>query len=213
MKREKICSEVIMIAGKNYICKVINDSGKDCNKIVMKGVNLVKKTLDPVIATKLKNEALEFIFKEDFNGLNQWLREYRKEFGKLPLNILGSSTGISVPLEKYINNKGEPIKGTPRHIKGCIAYNNLIEKYNITQLPKIKEGNKVNVIYMKPEFGSNVFCFIEDFPDYIDEFKELKKYVDYDMMWEKLILMNLNQILSVMGRTLIESEINSFSLF
>ena len=213
MKRELICESALWVAGKNYICDVINDEGKEVRKYKMKGVNLVKKTTNPIIADKIKDEALKFIFDNDIEGLNEWLINYKKEFKKLPLSVLASAIGMKAEINQYLSGKGEPIKGTPRHVKGAIKYNNILKDSNIKNLPKISTGGKVNVIYMKPEFGENCLAFVEDYPHHIEIFQEISKMVDYDTLFEKQVIANLNQLLKPLGRRITDVSMNNNSLF
>lgn len=209
MKRELIASDGIWVAGKNYVLKVIDDSGKKVNKIKLKGVNLVKATTNPIISDKIKDEALDFIFKDDIRGLYSWLRKYKKEFKKLPLDILGISIGMKSDINKYLKD-GKVQKGTPIHVRGAIEYNNLIERENIDYLPPITEGTKIKYISTKPKIiGSHVFSWIEPFPEHEESFNDIRRGIDWEKIWRKTVLDNINQLLEPIGEKINDLSTNN----
>jgi DNA polymerase elongation subunit (family B) len=76
-------------------------------------------------------------------------------------------------------------KGTPCHVKAAIAYNLLLEKYNLqSKYEKINSGQKIKYFYaVKNAHNLDAVAFVAEYPN---EFRDLIK-IDYDKMFEKIV--------------------------
>ena len=118
---------------------------------------------------------------------------------------------MKASVDEYIEN-GKPKKACPIHVRGAIEYNKLIDNNDIKSLAKIDQGSKIKYLYMNENlFSSHVFPWLEPYPIHIDEFKKIAKYVDYEKMWEKNVMANINQILDALGIKI--QDLNSRNLF
>jgi hypothetical protein len=89
-------------------------------------------------------------------------------------------------------------KGTPIHVKGAILYNTNLKKYNIDKkYPAIQEGEKIKFTYLRlpNPFRDTVVSYPAQLPD---EFG-LRKFIDYDMQFDKAFLEPIKVILDCIG--------------
>jgi DNA polymerase elongation subunit (family B) len=84
------------------------------------------------------------------------------------------------------------------HVRGALLYNFYLEKMGLDKrYEKIKEGDKIKFIYLKEPntIGENCIAFNTVIPPELD----LKKFADYETMFDKSFLEPMNTILNGIG--------------
>jgi len=77
-------------------------------------------------------------------------------------------------------------KGTPCHVKAALAYNLLLDRYNLeTKYEKISSGQKIKYFYArKNKHNLDAIGFTAEYPK---EFESIIQ-IDYDKMFEKIVV-------------------------
>lgn len=202
-KREKIISDMIVIAKKRYIVFVIDEKGHKLDKpeISSTGVEIVR-TDTPKFCRKKIEETVEKIINSNKDETIEFMKKIHKEFRNSEIGDIANPTGISdykkyaKSMEFYEKNGLQYPKGCPIHVRAAINYNYLIDKYKL-KLQKVSNGTKMRYIYVSEqnEINSNVIGFIGNYPD---KFKEIFK-VDYKIQWEKTFQNVIQRIFEAIG--------------
>ena len=140
------------------------------------------------------------------NDLQQFIKQYRKEFKKLPFEEVAFPRSVRGLLPKDVYTGGvltqksyntgtlSFLKGTPIHVKGALIYNHLlrIKQLGANYVP-IGEGEKIKFCYIldSSPLPTNVIATPGKLP------KELgmDKYLDYDTQFDKAFLEPLRTIM------------------
>lgn len=197
MKREVIADRAIWTAKKRYIMNVHNSEGVQYAKpkIKMKGIEAVKSS-----TPKICREAMKNLFAVIISGNQKQTQDaiatFRKEFEQLSPEQIGLPRGVT-NVRKYSDRKSIYTKGTPLHVRGCLMHNWMLDQVNCKSVPKIKNGEKIKYIFLRPQNPTreNCIAFVGKLPT---EFK-LESYIDYDMQFQKAFLEPIQLILDAIG--------------
>lgn len=210
MKREAIADRGLFRAKKNYILQLYDNEGIQYNppKLKMMGIETAKSSTPPIVREYLE-KAIKILLNDTEDHLHSFVDDFMKIFNNAPIKDISFPRGVT-NITKWIDNNNNPKKGTPIHVKGCIQYNNLLKKYNLTSTePLIKNGDKIKFIYLKKRnpIQSNVIAFFDNLPK---EFK-LERYIDKQMQYEKTFLEPLKSLTDIIKwNTTKTISINSF---
>jgi len=192
-KREKIISQMMVVAKKHYATEVLDKEGTvyQIPKLEVTGIEIVKTSTPLFVRNKLKT-FLKNIFTNNGNNsvkelMLEDLRTIRKEFEKAPIDQIAKPCGLT-DYDKY-GKSGEYYKQhgisypkkCPPHHKAAINYNYLIVVKGLKLLP-ISNGTKMKFIAVKKnnKFGFDRIAFINKWPEEFSEWFE----IDYNSQWE-----------------------------
>jgi DNA polymerase elongation subunit (family B) len=199
MKREGLCDKAIWTAKKRYILSVWNNEGVQYEKPKKKvmGLEMVKSSTPSSCREKLR-EAVDVIFDKDESTIQQFIKDFRKEFETLPLSDISFPRGLN-GLVKYADKRSIYGSGTPIHVRGALVYNHFLNTNGLaTKYPLINNGEKLKFVFLKEPntIQSNVISFPQGG---IPEEFALSKYIDYNTQFEKAFLDPLKIILDSIG--------------
>jgi len=199
MKRELLCDIGIWTAKKRYILNVWNKEGVAYAKpkVKISGLEAIKSSTPAACRAKIK-EGLNIILNKTEDEMIAFIKDFREEFKKLPVNEIAFPRGVN-GLEKYAG-EGDAIFGkkTPIHVRGSLVHNYFLKQFGAEKdYPPIKEGEKVKYLYLKEPnpLSSNIIAFSEILPA---EF-EVDDYIDYEVQYEKAFVVPLKIILDAIG--------------
>ena len=211
MKREVIANKGIWVAKKRYILNLFDEEGVRYKqpKLKVMGVEAIKSSTPEICRGKIK-EAISIIMNKSEEDLIKFVSTFKEEFKKL------SPEEVSFPrtcnnVLRYTDNSNIYKKGTPIHVKGALIYNYFLHKHKLEyKYPVIKDGDKIKFLMLKlpNTFKDQVISFSTRIPH---EFN-IKRYVDYDLQFEKTFTDPLRFILESIGWQL-EKEATLESFF
>lgn len=197
MKREVLADKAIWVAKKRYVLNVHNSEGVQYAKpkIKVMGLEMVKSSTPAVVRKKLK-DALEVILHEDQASLQNFVKEFKKEFTSLSVMDVAFPRSVS-SLKEY---SGTPIykKGSPIQVRGALLFNHYLKMQGLTRKYElITSGDKIKFVYLKTpnSINENVIAFNSALPK---EFG-LDDYIDYDLQFEKVFLDALQIVIEPLG--------------
>jgi len=191
-KREKIISQMMVVAKKHYATEVLDKEGTvyENPKVGVTGIEIVK-TSTPIFVRKKLKVYLDDIFAnkgdvEYKESMLDDLRTIRKEFEKASIDDIATPRGLTdydkygKSGEYYIQHGISYPKKCPPHHKAAINYNYLIAAKGLKLLP-ISNGTKMKFVAVKKtnRFGFDRIAFINKWPDEFDEWFE----IDYHSQW------------------------------
>ena len=211
MKREVIANKGIWVAKKRYILNLFDEEGVryEQPKLKVMGVEAIKSSTPEICRGKIK-EAISIIMNKSEEDLIKFVSTFKEEFKKL------SPEEVSFPrtcnnVLRYTDNSNIYKKGTPIHVKGALIYNYFLHKQKLEyKYPVIKDGDKIKFLMLKlpNTFKDQVISFSTRIPY---EFN-IKRYVDYDLQFQKTFTDPLRFILESIGWQL-EKEATLESFF
>lgn len=199
LKREVITIGAIFIQKKKYALYVIDMEGITLEKpeLKVKGIEIVRSSTPGYCRTKLK-EVVEHIFIEgSLIKTTDRVKEIKKEFKKQEVSDVAFPRGIN-DLDKYIDKNGNAMKGCPIHVRAASIYNKLIVYHKLeNKYDKIRDGDKIKFIYLNDNnpLKENIIGFKDELPKEFD----YKKYVDWDLQFDKSFLSPIENIAKAMG--------------
>lgn len=191
MKREVI-GEAVFVAKKNNVIMAYDNEGIRYATPHMKitGLEAIKSSTPKFFAEQLKFGYGLLFQDEEFKVHNFVDSVYGQVQQLTPDDVSGVSTANNI--ESFMS--GETYKlGTPKHIKGAIAYNKLIAGSDLYK--PIRSGEKVSIIQLKEPnpIRSPVLAYNEKYPaDLLDE-----KYVDKDLDYNKYFIKPYKRVLDI----------------
>lgn len=194
MKREVI-GRAVFVAKKNNVIEVYDNEGirYASPKQKITGLEAIRSSTPKFFQEKLK-QGYKILFQDDESNAHSFVEKVHNETLKLsPDSVAGVSTANNI--ENFLVGDCGYASGTPKHIKGAIAYNYLIR--NSDEYQPIRSGDKVSVIQLKVPnpINSPVLAYNEKFPsDLLDEM-----YVDRELDYQKYFIKPYQRVLSIIN--------------
>lgn len=178
MGREIIAKSGFWTEKKRYACLVLDKEGiyYDEPKLKITGLEIVRSSTPTSIKPFLRNIIKNILEQQD---IIQYVKQCKKEYMQFDVEKLAFPRSANNFEKWVIGNKFQ--KGIPIAVRSALVYNKYIDDNKLEkQFSKIQSGDKLYFLYLKMPNPTqeNVFGFIRKFP------KEMKKYVDKDMMFE-----------------------------
>jgi DNA polymerase I len=198
-KREVIADVGVFLQKKRYILRVLNNKGIKVDKFKFVGVELVRSTTPKKVKKFIEKITKTALLTRSVGNSNNEYRSSYEEFKQLTPEDISLRTSIN-NLEKY--SEGASLykfkDATPSHVKGAIAYNELIKQLKLAdKLEAIYTGQKVRKLYcVKNKYGLDAISYPTELP------KEFGLVVDWDRMFEKLVTQPIERLYEAIGWTL-----------
>lgn len=208
-KQEIVCKSALFIQKKKYGYHVVNNEGVPCDKIDVTGLEIIRSETPSVFREALREMLGMILRNSDDTAIYDKYNEYMKLARSSYPEEVSENKGIK-GLEKYIKD-GDPIKGTPYHVKAAASYHKMLKELEIDEIyPEIEEDTKNKLVYVKPN-PYNVSCIMYD--RWPKEFTDVGVEPDYDRMCEKFLTNKLKMLLEPMNRDHILEQNQAFNLF
>lgn len=181
-KQEVIAKSAEFLSKKHYAMWIIDEEGAPVDKFKSVGLEIVRSDTPSSIKPKLDEMVKSILRGISDKEIREKILEDKREISKVFPEEIAVNIGAS-NIEKYTDDKGNPIKGAPFHIKGILNYRKLLKHLNIEdKYEDITSGNKVKVVYVKNNMlGIDCVSFFKwpkEFDDVIqiDYQKHIEKY-------------------------------------
>ncbi len=189
MDREVLARTGFFIAKKRYALDVQDNEGIRKPKLKIMGIETQRSSTPPLCQKGLK-ESIRLILQDGQDSLQAYVKDYEVEFKKAPYQSI-SFVSSANNMAKYSDEKGNPGKGCPGHVKGALYYNRLAEEHGFD---KINEGDKIAVVFLtRNKHGIDRIAYPSGgrLPDAITY---LIDHVDYNRLYEDKFIKPLNAI-------------------
>ena len=198
IKQEVIAKSGFWVTKKRYGQWIINDGGVQCDKLDVKGLDIVRSNFPPAMRDLMKNVLQMILSNEPKNDIDNIILAFKKSMKTEPIENIALPTGVKSLVQYRARVTGkfgrtkklftETVKGTPVHVKSAIIYNDLLKYHKLNNVETITGGNKIKWIYLKQNpFNIKTVAFKgyedpKEIMDFIDE------YIDYDKLFESALV-------------------------
>ena len=209
-KQEIVCKTALFVKKKKYGFHVVNDEGVPKDKIDVTGLEIIRSETPHAFKIILKKVLGMILKNATDNDIMSFINKSKKSIKNEKAKYISSNISIN-KLGKYIRNDNTPIKGTPYHVKGAANYHKLLNVFDLEhKYPKITEGDKASVMYVKPnKYKVEVISYIQ----WPKEFEEMGIKPDYEKQIDKFFINKIKILLEPMGRENILTQNTGFNLF
>jgi DNA polymerase elongation subunit (family B) len=219
MKRECIALDGLYREIKKNYCLLIYDkkgTRYEKPKMYLKGSQFVSISIPKKCKQKYDEILYKFVGAEHPENvkteITKMIKEFREQFKTFSLSELCQSIAVN-SIEKYVDEKGNPIKGATKQVKAAVAYNKFIKRTGLLKegASLIQSGQKVRLIPLKKghPYGINVdtFAFIDELPKGFDT-----RFIDYEDLFQKNFLKYFTDVLTELKLKWDFSESNNCEL-
>ena len=211
MGREAIADKGVWTAKKRYILNVYDMEGVRYKepKLKIMGLESVKSSTPAPCREKLK-QAIKIIMDGDEKTLNNFIQDFREEFMTLPPEEIAYPRSCN-GLKKFRGSDRLFALGAPKHVKGAILYNHLVDENKLgNKYVSIQEGDKVKFVNLKDNiYQASAFSFMTKIPKELD----ILPMVDYTSQYEDSFLAPLRVITDKMNWILKNDEVGTLEDF
>jgi DNA polymerase elongation subunit (family B) len=193
IKKEYISKAGFWVAKKRYAQWMILKNGIPCDKLDVKGLDVVRSSFPKAFQDFMAKMLKEILMGKTNEEINESLLEFKKSLPNLRINKIAKGGAIK-ELSKYDKGKwrkdsGLAIanfeKGTPAHVKAGITYNRLLKFFECPfKYEPIRDGEKVKWVYLKSNpLGIETLAF-RDYNDPKEIMDFVEQYVDRDGIYK-----------------------------
>jgi hypothetical protein len=196
MKREAISTGII-VAKKRFVFEVFDMEGVRYATPDQKvtGLESQRSSTPKWCRDKLK-DAYKIFFSGDEKTFQAFCKKVESDYMNEELSLLTAASSAN-NLTQYIID-GVPTKGTPYHLKGACAYNNMIQSKKLTgKYQLIKSGDKIKVAALVTPNPTKAECIA--FSDKIPPEFGIEQFVDRHAMFAKFFKEPLQRVADVVG--------------
>ena len=200
MDREVIASTAIWVSKKHYAMVVHDNEGVRYAEPELKivGLDIIKSIIPDFCSSELK-ELVQLLLDDRDGELPNRVDAFEQRFIDAPIEDKAASVGVT-SIGKWVDKNNEPIKRIPIGSRAAHEYNRALVKFGLKDAP-LKDGDKIkyiNITKPNPFNNSHVVGYIGRIPP---EF-ELDKYIDNDVLFNKVFINPLRNIADAVNASL-----------
>jgi len=208
-KQEIVCKSALFITKKKYGYHVVNEEGTPCDNIDVTGMEIIRSETPSAFKDALK-ELLGMVLRNaPDDAIYESYTRHKKSIKYTYPEEISENKGVK-GLGKWLKD-GEPMKGTPYHVKAVAAYHKLLKELDLfDDYPIIEEDTKNKLVYVKYNpFG--IKCVMYD--RWPKEFTDAGVEPDFKVMTEKFLTNKLKMLLEPAKRVHILEQNQAFNAF
>ena len=196
IKQEVISRSAFWVTKKRYGQWIINDGGVPCDKLDVKGLDIVRSNFPSAFKTLMTEVLKDVLSNVDKDIIDKKILDLKTSMKTMDISDIALPTGVkgiqkfTDKSRKKFNSKGmftDIRKGAPVHVKSVIIYNDLLKHFGLAKVEPIRNSDKIKWVYLKPNpYGVNSIAF-KDYDDPIEIMDFIQQYVDYDKLFERAL--------------------------
>ena len=191
IKQEVIAKSVLLLAKKRYGQWIINENGQTCNKLDIKGLDIIRSSTPPAFRDLMKQILKDILTDVDKNIIDKNIVNFKNTMRKLPIDDIVNATGMK-GIEKYTERKNNKEfmftnlkKGAPVHVKASIRYNDLLKYFNVEKkYDLIRSKDKIKWVYLKQNPLNIDAIAFKGYDDPKEIINFVNTYIDYSKLFK-----------------------------
>ncbi len=221
-KQEVIAKTGFWLAKKRYTQFIINKGGIECDELEIKGIDVVRTSFPLKFRTFMNQFLIDLLKKVDKSIIDEKILDFKKNIDKVSIIDIAKNTSVKFMSQDKSKNYNPQTRspftfvlGTPAQVKAGLAYNDLLEHWNLHKKhPRIVHGQKIKWVYLSENsFGIEAIAMKADDtdPDQIINF--IEKYIDRNSMYEQELKSKLEDFYKVLNWHYPDANSNNASDF
>jgi DNA polymerase elongation subunit (family B) len=211
IKGEVIASTGFWVAKKRYAMQKVYDleTNQTVDKVAVKGLDVVRSSFPQAFREFMTEILGDILGKTEKDIVDDKILTFKgslKDRNYMEVARNTSANGMT----KYFVDADEAYKSrTPAHIKACITYNRLLDKFNLgARYEKITDGMKVKYVYLKDNPHKVPSIAVKAYNDPPQIIELVENFVDYDASFEKELRNKLHDFYTALDWGNIPTEVN-----
>ena len=205
IKKEFVSKAGIWIAKKRYAQWIISDNGVPCDRLDVKGLDVVRSSYPAAFREFMGEVLIEILRGDTEEQLTDKIYNFKKDLVNKDV-VKIAKAGAVKNLSKYMPKKKDQTamfqfpSGCPAHVKASIAYNQLLKHFGLenTHAP-LKDGDKIKWVYLKQNpFGLDAVA-LNGYDDPKEIMELVNTYINYDKIFERELLKKLEDFYGALG--------------
>ena len=197
IKQELIAKSAFWVTKKRYGQWIINDGGIPCEKLDVKGLDIVRSSFPPAFRDFMTKVLKAILAKVDKEKIDEFILNFKKSLNDHDLVDISLPSGVK-GIKKYTKKKTkhgfggksmftEMEKGAPVHVKASVIYNDLLKHFKVNNHEQIRNSSKIKWVYLKDNpFNIDAIAYKGyDDPKEIMDF--IAQYIDRDKLFDKAL--------------------------
>ena len=192
IKQECIAKSAFWVTKKRYGQWIINDGGLTCDRLDVKGLDIVRSNFPVAMRELMTNVLKDILSNEDKDIIDEKILSFKKDMKTMAIADIALPTGVK-KLTKFKNKKQDNgaftnlYKGTPVHVKAAWMYNDLLDYHKLENVEKIKNSEKIKWVYLKQNPLNIPQIAFKGYDDPKEIVNFIEQYVDYDKLFTRAL--------------------------
>ena len=153
IKQEVIAKSGLFVTKKRYGLKIINDNGKKVDKMMIKGLDVVRASFPLAMKEMLSKVLEDILMNVPKEQLDKYIINFRNSMKLMDFNKIAIPISVKRISKYTLKDSGlfsSYAMGTPVHVKSSIFYNDFLTYKNISKrFTPISNGEKIKWVYLK----------------------------------------------------------------
>ena len=153
IKQEVIAKSGLFVTKKRYGLKIINDNGKKVDKMMIKGLDVVRASFPLAMKEMLSKVLEDILMNVPKEQLDKYIINFKNSMKLMDFNKIAIPISVKRISKYTLKDSGlfsSYTMGTPVHVKSSIFYNDFLTYKNISKrFTPISNGEKIKWVYLK----------------------------------------------------------------
>ena len=197
IKQEVIAKSAFWVTKKRYGQWIINDGGTPCEKLDVKGLDIVRSSFPPSFRDFMTKVLKAILAKVGKERIDEFILNFKKSLHNETVENIALPTGVK-GIKKYTKKKttrgfgGKSMftdmeKGAPVYVKASVVYNDLLKHFNANNCEPIRNASKIRWVYLKDNpFNIDAVAF-KGYNDPKEIMDFITQYIDRDKLFNKAL--------------------------
>jgi len=217
IKGETVASTAFWVNKKRYAMQKVYDleTDQDVDKLAVKGLDVVRSSFPAAFRKFMKEVLGDILGHTPQKELDDKIIKFKSELSTMDIPDVARNTAVK-NISKWVTKDqqlGIYMLRTPAHVKAAINYNMLLRELDIhTQFRPMANGTKIKWVYLKDNpYKIEAMAFNGDDTDPPQIASLVRKYIDYNKLFEKEFAHKLQDFYAALQWGKIPTEVNQLA--
>ena len=218
IKQECVAKSAFWVTKKRYGQWIINDGGIVCDRLDVKGLDIVRSSFPPAMRKLMTGVLQDILGNVDKDSIDEDILKFKKEMKTSDIQEIALPTGVR-KLTKFKDKtpRGAVFttmrKGTPVHVKAAWIYNDLLKYWGLNNFEKIKSSEKIKWVYLKPNTMNVKQIGFKGYDDPKEIMDFIKENIDYDKLFTRALEKKIRMFYEALKWDMPVDKINTLERF
>ena len=218
IKQECVAKSAFWVTKKRYGQWIINDGGIVCDRLDVKGLDIVRSSFPPAMRKLMTGVLKDILGNIDKDVIDENILKFKKEMKTSDIQDIALPTGVR-KLTKFKDKTPRDAvfttmrKGTPVHVKAAWIYNDLLKYWGLNNFEKIKSSEKIKWVYLKPNTMNVKQIGFKGYDDPKEIMDFIKENIDYDKLFTRALEKKIRMFYEALKWDMPVDKINTLERF